>query len=117
MAIEHYYSLVSDVTEHADSRWQARTTGYVYSLDDADGRESLAYHWHPFGRSPVTRPHLHFGAPAGSLRPQLQRAHVQTDPITPVALIDLLIESFGARPRRTDWAHVLRHARSKLDRS
>lgn len=115
LALGHYYVLVSDAARDARRRWQARTTGYHYAVDDADGREILSYHWHPTGRSHATTPHLHLGAGAGTLRPELTKAHLATGPITPVALLTLLLEHFAVRPRRTDWPAVLERARRALE--
>jgi hypothetical protein len=114
ISMRHFYGLISGATQHAPHRWHARTTGYAYQLDDADGREILAYHWHPAGRSPVARPHLHIGAGAGSLRNELQKAHIGTGFVTPVTLVLLLLESFAVRPRRADWAAVVDAADAAL---
>ncbi|MGD9894441.1 MAG: hypothetical protein AB7R89_05870 [Dehalococcoidia bacterium] len=65
------------------------TAGYDYRLDSTDGHEIGAYHWHPSGRSPVAQPHLHIGAGAGSMRRELQKAHLGTGFVTPVPLITL----------------------------
>ena len=94
--------------------WQTRTTGYMYTLDDADGREILAYHWHPAGRSHVTTPHLHLGAGAGLLRSELQKAHLLTGLVTSAALLTLLVEQFDIRPRRAEWAATLARADEAL---
>jgi hypothetical protein len=113
--IRHTFALAHDVSREARSRWLARTTGYLYALEAADGREILSYHWHPGGRSPVTTPHLHLGAAAGSLRRELEKAHLATGFVTPVALVTLLIEQFAVRPRRGDWAAVLDRAHHAPD--
>lgn len=115
LTIWHYYLLVADASHDARRRWQARTTGYRYAIEDADGREILAYHWHPTGRSHTTMPHLHLGAGAGTLRPELTKAHLATGPVTPVALLTLLLEPFAVRPRRTDWPAILERARQALE--
>lgn len=46
--------------------FQVQTTNYRYHILDRDGREILAYHWHPEGVSSVTDPHLHL---SGRLNP------------------------------------------------
>jgi hypothetical protein len=38
---------------------QVQVTDYAYAVHRTDGREVLAYHWHPFGLSPMTEPHVH----------------------------------------------------------
>jgi hypothetical protein len=114
VTVRHFYALVSASAGDRRSRWQIRATAYFYTLDDVDGREVLAYHWHPTGRSSVTRPHLHLSAGAGTLRDELQWAHLGTGFVTPVALLALLLESFAVRPRRPDWATVLEAADAAL---
>ena len=114
LTIEHRYSLVHDVDGDARSRWQVRTMGYLYTLDDDEGREILSYHWHPAGRSHVTAPHLHLRAGAGLLRSELQKAHLLTELVTPAALLTLLVEQFDIRPRRADWAATLARADEAL---
>jgi hypothetical protein len=110
LSVYHFYTLVADASRERQHRWEARTTGYSYRIGDADGREILAYHWHPAGRSPEARPHLHLGVGAGALRGELQKAHIGTGFVTPVPLLSLLLESFAVRPHRGDWATVLASA-------
>jgi len=107
VSVRYFYALMSEATGDRRSRWQIRTTAYFYTLDDADGREILGYHWHPTGRSPERRPHLHLGAGAGALRGELQTAHLGTGFVTPATPLALLLESFTVRPRRSDWAAIL----------
>jgi hypothetical protein len=116
LTIEHRFGLVLEPSSPRRALWQAQTLGYLYTLDDAHGREVLAYHWHPSGRSPMTAPHLHLGAGAGTLRRELEKAHVLTGHVTPVALLTLMIENFGVRPRRADWPAVLHQADLTLSR-
>ena len=99
LTLWQYYAVLSDRSGTRSERWRVQTTGYSYKLDDADGREILSYHWHPTGRSPVVRPHLHLSAGTGALRSELQRTHLGTGFVTPVTLLTLLLESFAVRPR------------------
>ena len=95
---------VSDTARPRGERWQTRAVRYEYTLEDADGREILAYHWHPHGRSHVTIPHLHLGAALCDLRAEMHHAHLRTGMVTPIALLALAIEQFDIRPRLADWA-------------
>jgi hypothetical protein len=115
LSIQHYYALVADTTHNQRNRWQAKVATYYYTLDGTDGREILAYHWHPSGRSQTTTPHLHLGAGAGTLRTELMKAHLETGLVTPVALLSLVIEQCGVQPRRADWSAVLERTRRVLD--
>lgn len=102
----HDFVAVSDADQPRSERWQTRTAGYQYRLEDDDGRETLAYYWHPQGQSHVSIPHLHLGAALGTLRMEMVKAHLHTGIVTPVAILALAVEAFGASPRRTDWAEV-----------
>ncbi len=86
---------------------------YRFDLLDREGRESLAYHWHPTGVSPVTLPHLFLSgrlAPLDVGRGQepvaLGAMHPTTGPITLTDIVRLLITEFNVEPRRPDWAAV-----------
>ena len=104
LVVLHNFAVLTDASQSRQVRWQTRTTGYIYRLDDADGREILAYHWHPHGRSHVTIPHLHLGAALCDLRAEMHHAHLRTGMVTPIALLALAIEQFDIRPRLADWA-------------
>jgi hypothetical protein len=95
-------------------RWHAVTTGYAYRLEDSDGREIVAYHWHPQGRSHARAPHLHLGAALGTLRSEVTKAHFSTGMVTPVAILSLAIEAFGVAPRRPDWAAIFERTEREL---
>lgn len=114
LTIRHTFRVAQDASRPFRSQWWAHTTGYLYTLEGADGREVLAYHWHPAGRSQETEPHLHLGVGAGALRRELVKAHIGTGFVTPDTLFILIIEQFGVRPRRSDWAAVLARSRQTL---
>jgi hypothetical protein len=87
--------------------WSVAVVGYEYAYDDADGREIIAYHWHPEGRSLVGTPHLHLGYGAGVARLELQRTHLPTGMVSIEQVLHLGIEDLGVRTRRADWRSVL----------
>ncbi len=97
--------------------WTAEIVAYHYGFDDQDGKEILAYHWHPDGR--VTEPHLHLGAGAvdGRLRPDLAGAHLPTRDITLQDVLRLAIAEFGVGSLRLDWEAVLHRTREAIARS
>jgi len=97
--------------------WRTSTRGYLYGLDDADGHEILGYHWHPYGRSPETRPHLHLGAGAGVRRPELTSAHLPTGRIAIEDVLRMTITDFGVQPLRADWQQVLAESQAAFERS
>ncbi len=84
------------------------------ALDNADGREIVAYHWHPDGRGHVRLPHLHLGAGAMVGRGERVKAHLLTGVVTPAVALLLAIESFGVPPRRADWGARLHQAHDTL---
>ncbi len=100
------FNTVSDVARPRSERWQARTVGYQYRLEDRDGREIVAYHWHPQGPSHVAVPHLHLGAALGTIRPEMTKAHLETGMVAPSAIFTLAIEHFAVVVRRSDWASI-----------
>lgn len=88
--------------------WHAETAGYRYELHDQEGQEFIAYHWHPFGNSPIAMPHLHVIARLSGF--DLSKAHLPTGIVPPVAVIRCLITEFGVAPLRPDWEDILREA-------
>lgn len=107
LKIQHTFLLVHDQARPVRARWEARTASYAYQLDAADGREMLAYHWHPSGLIHERRPHLHIGAGYGEIRPVWQKAHLLTGPLSPAVLLELCLTHLAVAPRRPDWAAVL----------
>lgn len=103
--------IVQDLEIPGSRSWMVRTGGYLISFS-VDGRELVAYQWHPHGRSPVTDPHLHIGpAIAGSSMQigtrTVNRVHFPTGVVTLASMVRLAIEEFGVEPLRTDWQAVL----------
>src|SRR5206468_2507992 len=101
-------------TGDALRRFETRVAGYWYEIAGADGRELIAFHWHPVGASPITFPHLHLSSRIGSIaidgdnKVALGEMHIPTGPVEMGDVARLLIAEFGAQPRRLDWAAVLR---------
>ena len=86
--IRHYCTVQGDTLT---------TAGYQYAFQDTDGKEILAYHWHP--ASAITEPHLHIGAGAQAARQELVRVHVPTGPIGWPELLWLLRELTAVQNR------------------
>jgi hypothetical protein len=63
----------------------------------------------------VTPPHHHLGAGVGTVRGELVKAHLPTDRVTPAALLALLLDRFGVRPRRADRQVALDQAQQALE--
>jgi len=60
------------------------TSGYRYAVENPDGREVIAYHWHPSAK--VSEPHLHLGSGALGANKDLANIHVPRE----ITLSDLL---------------------------
>ena len=88
--------LVHDSTRHRSERWSVRLVRYSYQLDRADGRELLAYHWHPIGLNHERRPHLHLGAGMGFAASEWQKAHLPAQPRRHLGTLSR--RARGARP-------------------
>src|SRR5215213_270046 len=74
-------------TDNDPGRWRARIVAYQYALLDQNGREYLAYHWHPDGSSHVTEPHLHLGPAARVGVGELAAAHLPTGPVSLASVV------------------------------
>lgn len=103
VVVQHYH-----VTRPEPPRgpWKVSTVGYEYALEDAEGHEIIAYHWHPGGPE-VTFPHLHLRTGAGAVRQELVQAHIPTGRIALEDVLRFAITVFGVRPQRDDWSDVL----------
>jgi hypothetical protein len=55
--IAQHYRIVQAEADRGPLKVQ--TVAYMYTLEDAEGREVFGYHWHPESRSPASIPHLH----------------------------------------------------------
>jgi hypothetical protein len=104
--VAHHFRII----EADDPRgpWKVSTAGYAYALGDRDGREIIAFHWHPSSPNKVTSPHLHLGPVAQVGHDQLRGAHIPTGRIALEDVLRLAIAEFGAPARRADWDDVLR---------
>lgn len=88
-------------------RWKVRTLAYRYNIYDGE-KELLSFHWHPDGRSPLTTPHVHLGAPTlsktGLITPH---THLPTGRVSFESVVRLLITELGVKPRVPNWRERL----------
>ncbi|MGH3545997.1 MAG: hypothetical protein ACRDPW_08755 [Mycobacteriales bacterium] len=102
------YEIVHAPGDRDRGPYRISTLGYLYSIHSADGAEALSYHWHPFGNSAVTWPHLHIGtvalAPEGLIT---KKAHLPTARISLEQVLRVCITELGVIPLRDDWQQVL----------
>lgn len=95
---------------------KVQTAAYMYTVEDAEGREVFGYHWHPGSGTPFPFPHLHLEAGAMLGRPELQRAHFPTGRISVGEFLRLVIDAFDVRTRRRDWRTVFQQTQAAFSR-
>jgi hypothetical protein len=88
--------------------------GYAMSILDAEGREIIAYHWHPESISPIDFPHIHltsrvsaFDVPKSGRPIALGEMHISTGFVTLARVVRMLIEEFDVGSLRGDWRAIL----------
>jgi hypothetical protein len=92
LMLTHSFRLVQD----APHDWRVRTAGYEYRINDADGRELAAWHWHPAPFPGPDFPHLHIAAAS------LGHTHLPTGRVSIESVLRLLIDDLKVPSRRTD---------------
>jgi len=113
LTFQMHYRIVEG--EGVRGPWKTTTSGYLYGLDDADGREILEYHWHPSGHSEETSPHLHLGAGAHVGRAELPGAHLPTGRVAVEDVLYLAITVFGVEPLHAAWQDVLADSKAAFE--
>jgi hypothetical protein len=88
--------------------WTVDPVGYSYVLfERATSVQTLAYHWHPTGRSHVDTPHLHLGPPLLAAMGVQRSIHLPSGHIELAEFLEMLIRELEVRPARRDWRRVL----------
>lgn len=90
--------------------WKVVTRAYLYSLDDKDHQEILAFHWHPemSAQRPTPFPHMHISEGAGKfIRREIRETHFRTDRIAFEHFGMTLLNEFRVEPSRPDAMQVL----------
>ncbi|MCC6179346.1 MAG: hypothetical protein IT305_28905 [Chloroflexi bacterium] len=105
---------VPDDTERGP--YDVSIAGYEYALDDHEGHEVIAYHWHPEGLGPIKMPHLHLGHGARIGRSDLIGAHMPTGRVSFEEFIWLILDQFHVRHARDDWQAVLEETHRNYER-
>jgi hypothetical protein len=107
---QHWYELEQTAGEKGG--WSAVSKGYMYTARERDGAELFSYQWHATGLSRVVWPHLH--VPARTATRDLRGAHFPTGHVSFAAVVRLLIEELGVRPRRDNWRQLIEAAERDL---
>jgi hypothetical protein len=105
---EHYI-----ITDDPDAGWRVQRAAYFYAIGLHDTGELLAFHWHPRGKSPITRPHLHVRANIQLGERWLGKVHLPTGAIELEDIVALAIEELGAEPLREDWERLIGEAAAR----
>ena len=105
LELQQYYRIVE--TGRPGALWMVDVVGYYYAIHDSEEREVLLYHWHPHVNSPVVIPHLHLEQGAQVGRAEVREAHLPTGEVSLNAILRVLIEEMGVRPRRSDWESIV----------
>ena len=95
---------------------KVQTVAYMYTVEDANGREVFGYHWHPESRTPFSFPHLHLEAGAMLGRSELQGAHFPTGQVSVEEFLRLVIDAFEVQVRRRDWRAVLQQTQAAFSK-
>jgi hypothetical protein len=97
LSVVQDYRIVRDDQERG--AWRVTTAGYVYELDDADGRRILGYHWHPETTADKPFPHLHVHTGTRTDAQMVsERIHLPTGRIALEDVLRLSVREFGVRP-------------------
>lgn len=119
VSLTQYFRFVRNDREDRGP-FRVSTSAYYYTIEEQDGPEILAYHWHPKGLSDEAAPHLHLKSGAKVGRAELTRtkgqsAHIPTGRVALEEVLRLLIEGFNVPPKKEDWEGVLTHTKGKFD--
>jgi hypothetical protein len=96
--------------------WKVEIVAYAYALDGPDGREIIAYHWHPRERTAQASPHIHLGAGIGIGDHPIGQAHLPSGRVALEEVLRLAIADLGAASLRDDWETVLHSTQSSFER-
>jgi hypothetical protein len=93
------YSVIQQSS--GEQEWKVQTRGYMYRLDDENGKEIFSYHWHPDHDYP-RHPHMHLKSGSGVSRRELWRTHMPTGRVAVESLALYLIDEFGVQSKHED---------------
>lgn len=108
LQLAHYYTVV-ETDDPERGPWKVHTTGYLYSLVDAEGDELLNFHWHPDGQSPYKEPHVQIGSGVcpSTWYPKIGRAHIPSPRTSLEQVIRIALDAFEVQPLRPNWEQIL----------
>jgi len=109
LGAEHQLTL--DVGEHYRVRegsdgWEVEVVAYFYVFA-RNNEDVIVYHWHPYGRSSIRRPHLHVRADLQIGERSLGKVHLPTGFVALEDIMTLAIRELRAEPLREDWEALI----------
>lgn len=110
------YRIIREPDEDTGHRFRLTVEHYAYKILASDGREVVAFHWHP-GRGGVDWPHIHVGstfidATQYDIGRRFSSLHLPTSRISIEQVVEALITQFDVTPLRADWQTVLNAGKS-----
>lgn len=96
---EMHYEIVKE-PDPVRGPWRVTTRAYRYRVAHC-GNDIARLHWHPAGKSPYTKPHLHLPQ-AG----EAEKGHLPVGRLTFEDAVEWTI-TLSAQEARTDWRSVL----------
>lgn len=107
LGLSSFFAYRVEEAEGERGPWKVRITAYYHALETEDGREIVAYHWHPKQGSAYNLPHLHIETGIGASLGDVHKYHFPTGRVSLEDVLRLAIAEFGVEPERTDWEEVL----------
>lgn len=108
----HLYDFI--VREENRDAWQVVSKGYFYTFSEQNGREIIAFHWHPESRDQPDFPHIHVNSPSGASAIH-RKHHVPTGRVSLESVVRFAIVELRVRPLRPDWERVLDASQADFD--
>ncbi len=87
-------------------RWKIKTLAYAYEIRNAEGKDLLAFHWHPDGGE-IKYPHIHVGHATGIRHAGIRDGHIPAGRVSAEAVIRFAIEALHVKTLRNDWNKIL----------
>jgi hypothetical protein len=115
ISVIQYFQVIQDEREDYGP-FRVTTTAYYYTVEDENGHEIIAYHWHPKApNSKTVHPHVHLQYGAKVKRQELAGTHLPTGRVAVEDFLRLMIEVFGVAPLKKNWSVILGRTKKQFD--
>lgn len=102
----HYQIVETDDPDRGP--WKVSTVGYMYDLQDREGKSLFEYHWHPISKSHESLPHLHCS--------RLGKGHIPTGRVMLEDVLNLASWHGAAPSSEKRWQKMNKLNREKFAR-